>query len=70
MLLFYCFQSKQSKISSLYSWLFGIGCLLAIGLTVTFYPGYDRYIAPPQIVKQQAQVLEQQLAQYPIILLL
>src|SRR5690554_6260963 len=44
--LFYCFQSKQSKISSLYYWLFGIGCLLAIGLTVTFYRGYDRYIAP------------------------
>lgn len=64
---FYCFQSEQSKISSLYYWLFGIGWLLAIGLTVAFYPGYDRYIAPPQIVKQQAQVLEKQLAQYPIL---
>ena len=45
-----------------------MGWLLAIALTIVFYPGYDRYFKTPKAVQQQAQVLEQQLAEYPILL--
>lgn len=65
--IFYYLQSEHPKISNVYCWLFSGGWLLAIVLIITLYPGYDRYINPPKIVQQQAQVLEQQLAEYPIL---
>lgn len=65
--VFYFLQVNRPQMSNVFCWLFSVGWLLAIVLGVVFYPGYDRYITPPKIVQQQAQVLEQQLAEYPIL---
>jgi hypothetical protein len=67
LITFIFYKNKRPKISIVNYFLFGMGWLLAIALTIVFYPGYDRYFKTPKAVQQQAQVLEKQLAEYPIL---
>ena len=60
------YKNKRIKISTVNYWSFGMGWLMAVVLTIVIYPGDDRYFTPPKVVQQQAKLLEQQLAQYPV----
>jgi hypothetical protein len=67
LITFIFYKNKRPKISSVNYLLFGMGWLMAIVLTIVLYPGDHRYLNPPKIVRQQAKLLEKQLAQYPIL---
>ena len=65
-LRYFFYKNKRIKISTVNYWSFGMGWLMAVVLTIVIYPGDDRYFTPPKVVQQQAKLLEQQLAQYPV----